>query len=58
MTAQEWLDELERLREAASLGTSIKMEPSISLCRLTVYPIKILVANGAPYPNPARGYDG
>lgn len=36
------------------LDTSTKMEPSLSLCRLTVYPIKILVANGAPSPNPAN----
>ena len=42
------------MKIAASLGTSIKMEPSISLCRLTVYPIKILVDNGAPSPNPAN----
>lgn len=40
--------------DAESLGTSTKMEPSISLCRLTAYPIKILVANGAPSPNPAN----
>ena len=38
-----------------SLGTSIKMEPSISLCRLTVYPIKNLVDNGrAPSTNPSN----
>ena len=42
------------MKIAASLGTSTKMEPSISLCRLTAYHIKNLVDNGlAPYPNPA-----
>ena len=42
------------MKIASSLGTSTKMEPSISLCRLTAYPIKILVANGAPSPNHAN----
>lgn len=44
-----------RMKIAASLGTSIKMEPSPSLCRSTAYHIKNLVDNGlAPSTNPAN----